>query len=241
MLLIVDGDVVAFRSAWNKNCFEDAVDRFEEMIEEIRERCFATEVKIAIQGVNNFRTKFFPDYKNTPNRHKAKANNPYFMDMRNYLIEEGLAEPSDGMEADDLVHIWAKEARDAGMPFVVASIDKDLLCIEGTHYLIHKNKFVYMDKDEADIHYWIQILTGDGVDNIRGLKGIGPKKAQKILEGYAIGERKQAVINAYYEKVGDKWREEIMHTGTLIHILPTRDGHFKLEDNDGPTNIEEES
>ena len=216
---------------------EEAQDRYYDMLNDITDRCFADEVKIAVWGDNNFRIDFYDDYKNTPNRKKSKERNLYFMDMRHDLVAKGEVTPADGMEADDLVRIWAEEARSEGKDFVIASIDKDLLCIEGAHYLIHRDEFKHMDAESADEHYWIQVLMGDGVDNIKGIKGVGPKKAAKILEGAKIGERKQRVIDAYYEHCGDDWRERMMHCGMLVHILPTLDGKFKLEDDDAPTEV----
>jgi 5'-3' exonuclease len=42
------------------------------------------------------------------------------------------------------------------------------------------------------------LLTGDGVDNIPGLKGIGPKKAAKILKDCVTEqELYKAVLEAY--------------------------------------------
>jgi 5'-3' exonuclease len=237
MLLIVDGDPVVFRSSWNRNSLEETRERYEEMIDDIAGRCFADEIKVAVWGDNNFRLDFYHDYKNTPNRIKSKERNLYFMDMRHELVADGKVTPADGMEADDLVRIWAEEARAEGKDFVIASIDKDLLCIEGAHYLIHRDEFKHMDKETADEHYWTQVLTGDSVDNIQGIKGIGPKKAQKILAGAKFGERKQRVIDAYYEHYGSNWKEKMVHCGTLVHIMPTRDGVFSLDEKDAPTEV----
>ncbi len=60
------------------------------------------------------------------------------------------------------------------------SIDKDLDMIRGWHYNFIKDKKYFIDDQQAIKHFYTQILTGDRVDNIIGLRGIGPKKAEKI-------------------------------------------------------------
>ena len=43
----------------------------------------------------------------------------------------------------------------------------------------------------------LQCLTGDTADNIKGIKGIGPKKAEKILQGVPLERRWNRVRAAY--------------------------------------------
>ena len=45
----------------------------------------------------------------------------------------------------------------------------------------------------------IQCLTGDTTDNIPGLKGIGPKKAEKILAGVPLSRQ--------WNKIKATWKE----------------------------------
>jgi len=238
-ILIVDGDPLMFRAAYNKNSAEEAFEAYMERLEDLKLDTFCDDFMVAVYGVDNFRHDFFADYKNTPNRHKSKANNPYFFELRAMIVEQGLGVPADGMEADDLVRIWSEEQKALGNTTVIASVDKDLQCIPGAHFLIHRDTLIHVDEDTADNHYWTQILTGDSVDNIRGLKGIGPKKAQAILKGAKTSEeRKQRVIDKYYEVYGGNWKTEITHTGTLIHIMRTPTDMFNVGDG-LPTNLKE--
>jgi len=51
---------------------------------------------------------------------------------------------------------------------------------------------------EAMKNFWMQVLTGDSVDSIQGVPGIGKKKAEKILEGCGTEEEMyDAVFSAY--------------------------------------------
>ena len=236
--LIIDGDPLLFRAAYNSDNLEHAREKYEDKLQDIKNSCFSETCVIAVFGKDNFRMSFDTEYKNTPSRKNSKANNPHYFQLREQLLEEGLVVPADGMEADDLVRIWAEEHKAAGKKFVVVSVDKDLQCIPGHHYLIHRAELIHRSEDWADNHYWTQILTGDSVDNIKGIRGIGPKKAEKILTGSKTSkERKQRVIDTYFEVYGATWKEEMIHTGTLIHIMRTPTDMFALRDGDKPTGV----
>ena len=101
------------------------------------------------------------------------------------------------MEADDLVSIWAYEAREEEVPYVIAGIDKDLKQIPGNHYNFNKQLHEFVDDDNANLNLMLQCLTGDTSDNIPGLKGIGPAKASKILAGVPMARRWSRVRAAW--------------------------------------------
>jgi 5'-3' exonuclease len=93
----------------------------------------------------------------------------------------------DGFEADDEL---ADEARmlfndSLEEDYVICTIDKDLDTVPGWHYrwaIYNKpSSYYWVTPEESRHHYWVSVLTGDNADNIIGLKGIGPKKAEKIL------------------------------------------------------------
>ena len=67
--------------------------------------------------------------------------------------------------------------------YFVVGIDKDLLQIPGNHYNFVKRELRFVDDDEAHLLLMRQCLTGDSADNIPGIRGIGPKKADKLLSG----------------------------------------------------------
>ena len=55
-----------------------------------------------------------------------------------------------------------------------------------------------MTDSEGTKFFYTQLLTGDTADNIPGVQGIGPKKADKILEGLEDEyEMYEACLNAY--------------------------------------------
>ena len=65
-----------------------------------------------------------------------------------------------------------------------------------------------------------QCLTGDAVDGIQGLKGIGPKKSQKILMDFE-GEREQAIFRTYYQHYNcdyDRAKYELEKCWNLVYM-----------------------
>ena len=101
-----------------------------------------------------------------------------------------------GYEADDIIHTMSHIAQFGSERFdeiIIATVDQDLLqCVtEKTKVLlwnsVKKNAMMdgaaVMDKwsVEPDDIRFIKALSGDASDNIKGIKGVGPKTAVKIF------------------------------------------------------------
>ena len=154
-------------------------------------------VLYAVKGKGNFRKDLSPDYKsNRPELDKKIRDSLNY--LHKYAVSKGAIQ-ADGMEADDLVSIWAREALDRKEEYVICGIDKDLLQIPGHHYNYSKDTWQLINEEEALHNLYIQCLTGDNTDNIPGLKGIGPKKAQKILAGVPLSRQ--------WNKIKATWKE----------------------------------
>lgn len=98
-----------------------------------------------------------------------------------------------GFEADDLIATYARLASEAGADTTIISSDKDLM------QLVTENVSMYDPMKDREINIpeviekWgvppekmidLQALTGDSVDNVPGVPGIGPKTAAQLLEEY---------------------------------------------------------
>lgn len=258
--LIVDGDVVAYGACPNRwgsaefnrsleapqvftleedNAYlEECCTNYDNIIRQLTETTFATSFRVAIKGTGNFRNDIFPEYK--ANRSKTVRPVNVFVEMVREHAERQGAVRAHGMEADDLLHIWHQEELSMGNLPVIASIDKDLLCIPGKHYRFPKGNLHAGSRDincvmeqsewDAAVHYHKQLLMGDSTDGIPGLPKIGPKKADAILLGCKdVGELQFMTIYAYKEIIGDEWEKELMLTGQLITIKPTYDFEFSLK------------
>lgn len=128
-----------------------------------------------------------------------KAGRPpkpeHYLAIREYMIKNYGAIVVDGMEADDMLGI--RQTQDPNEDTVIVSIDKDLLMVPGKHYDWVKDVHKTVTEGEGIRHFWKQMLTGDSVDNIKGLKGIGPKRADGILSN--VEDYSTTVLDAYLQ------------------------------------------
>lgn len=194
---LVDADSIYFRAAFVSKKKNEIRKMIDETMMEIEGQCLTDTLRVAVKGHGNFRKDLYPEYKKNrkelePDMKKALAYGHEHMKDRWEAIM------ADGMEADDLVCIWAYEAREMELPYVIAGIDKDLLQIPGNHYNFKRKEHSFVDDQLAHYNLMVQCLTGDSTDNIPGIKGIGAVKAKRILDGVAA--------DRYWKRVRAAWR-----------------------------------
>jgi 5'-3' exonuclease len=181
-------------------------------MEELVMKPFVGDYKGFLTGSNNFRKDIAVTAPYKGNRTAAKPK--HYDLIREYLVKAWGCEVIEGQEADDAIGIAAYEFGDDDEAFVIMSIDKDLDMIKGWHYNFIKDNKYFVDADEAIKHFYTQVLTGDRVDNIVGLKGIGPKKAEKILQDCVSElDMYNAVLEAY-----DNNAERVLENARLLWI-----------------------
>jgi len=220
-------DEADFTDEENEKYLNEIFARFKSIITDLTEICFADKVLIAVAGVGNYRKDIFPEYK--ANRHaNPSKHNPFVPIIRRMATESGMAVEAHGMEADDLVRIWAEECRECGEHFVIASIDKDLKMISGLHYLVHHQKFFDATPEYALRFYYEQLLQGDMTDNIQGVPGIGPVKAKTLLADCNSEEEFQATVMQVYYSTVHQWRHALQLTGQLIYLKKHKDDWFDM-------------
>jgi len=144
-----------------------------------------------------FRHEIFPDYKAT---REAMPDDlvqqlPYIHDLTRALNIDVIIEP--GFEADDVLGTLAKRAEKKGMQVFMVTGDKDLM------QMLDENIHMYKPgrgKKEDEIitskelrEKWdirpeqvagFLALVGDSSDNIPGVKGIGKKRAARLLNEF---------------------------------------------------------
>jgi 5'-3' exonuclease len=228
-IAIIDGDVLLYMSIWNSETLEEGKSKFKDLLDGVLNSLFTTNYVMAIGGPDNFRVDLFPDYK--ANRKKAKDNRPdWFGNLKTWAAQLEGCEETNNCEADDLVRIWSLECDNAGINRVVVSVDKDLDCIPGTHYNPRTKQIYQITEKYANRFYWQQILTGDSVDNIPGLRRVGPKKAEKLLADAGTHEElRNAVCKAYHNAHGDEGYSYLLANGRLIHIWRKFNDHFRIK------------
>ncbi len=142
----------------------------------------------------SFRNAIFPAYKK--NREPAPPElKRQFGLCRELCRLIGVAEfGSPTHEADDIIGTIAFRLRAAGLPCVLVTRDKDLaqLVRDGDHYWDYagERRFAYCDMEgqfgvRPERFADFLALTGDSVDNIPGVPGVGPKTAAALLSAFA--------------------------------------------------------
>ena len=214
----VDADSLIFRIALKDITLKVAKEYYDQAIEEIVWNTNSSNVSVALKGKGNFRYEVADDYKlhrsgkplDAEVSKRRKALNKYAYSLGHFK--------SDNCEADDVVSIWAQEALDAGEHFVIAHIDKDIDMVEGWHYNFTKETLYYIDKNTGWYKMCIQMLTGDSTDNIQGLVGIGPKKAEKLLVDVPKADMLAKVQEAWKEAHPDDWHDRLEVCWNLLYM-----------------------
>lgn len=231
--VFVDADSILYRSTYGDVSDTKMRERYRERLDHIRVNTFATEMYIAIKGKGNFRMQIDPEYKAQRKPLEEEQRRRLNM-IAQYAIELG-AISCHGWEADDQVRAWAWEAQQDGIPWIIAGIDKDLLQIPGTHFnyggnkdkpLTEDQKWTFIDEKEGDFRFACQLLTGDTIDNIQGIKGVGPKKSEKALEGLDRNGMMNVIIDYYKSEFGDNWETKLQNNCNLIYMRRWLDDEF---------------
>ena len=226
----IDADSLIYRLALKTEIsLKLAKTYYDKEIESIQWDTCAEEVKVALKGKGNFRYDVSEDYKG--HRKSEEDPNPALTKRRrqinDYAYDQG-HHASDDCEADDVVCIWAQEAKDAGLHYVIAHIDKDINMMEGWHWNPTKQLLYEVTEDEAWHFMCTQMLTGDSTDNIQGLKGIGPKKAEKLLTDVPKCDMIDAVRAAWQKAHPDDWEDLMEVCWNLIYMRRSWDGFKRL-------------
>lgn len=187
---IVDSDIVCYRIAFACNDEPEKVakrrldsyliDIITHGVDTSYPDCFVDRWKLFLTGKTNFRHDVAVTAVYKGNRTAPKPD--HLPALREHLIKEWGASVSVGQEADDDVAIAGTELGDDS---IMVSLDKDIDQVAGWHYNFIKKVGYYVTPEEGLFKLYCQVLTGDTSDNIIGIKGIGPVKANNILEDAA--------------------------------------------------------
>ena len=188
--VLVDGDPFAYRAAFS--CEDDSEEEalakvdsvLDDALNEVMWEVSEDNYQIFLTGKGNFRYDIAVSHEYKGNR-KGVEKPAHLQAIRQHMIDNWSAIVSKGEEADDLLGIWATAY---GPNATIISIDKDMLQIPCHHYNPNKKTFTTMSEREGAKFFYTQILTGDKADNIIGLYGIGPKKAEKLLSDSVTDE-----------------------------------------------------
>lgn len=191
----------------------------------------------------SFRSEVYEDYKanRTEMPEDLTPQMPYIDKLTKLLGIPHLAIP--GYEADDLIGSLAVQGAKQGLEVVIVSGDKDFAqLVDDRITMLDTMKNVKYDP-QGVIEKWgvepkqmIDYLSfvGDSSDNIPGIRGIGPKGAQKLLSEFKTLDG----VYKNLDKVKGKSLKEKLETGKddallakkLVTIVTDLDLKLSLDD-----------
>lgn len=219
MIALIDGDILCYRIGFATN--EESEDVAIRTMATFLENMLMFDLDVSewntyLTGKTNFRNDVAVT---APYKGNRKSEKPVHHGLlREYLEYSWNGVVSDGNEADDEIAIAATSYGDDS---IIVSLDKDFDQVQGWHYNFVKNDKYYIQHEEGLLNFYCQFLTGDRIDNIIGVKGIGPVKARKLLEDKT--EREMFDICA--EKLGSV--DRAIENGILLYLQRTRNEIWK--------------
>jgi 5'-3' exonuclease len=234
--LLIDGDSLIYYEAHRED-IQEAIEGIDRRMKRIFEDCGHTSYHLFLTEGRCFRydKAITKEYKHS---RKDKVKPTFFRTLRGYLKDTYGAISIPGIEADDAVAFLKIQYPDKT---IICSPDKDVLQqTPGEHYNYQMVKeptykakgTVETSESEADNFLWLQMLMGDSTDGISGIEGVGPKKAEKILNEYVVEPSADPfviILNRYIEKYGAIEGTHRFHeTFKLVYLLKTPED-FKRE------------
>ncbi|MFB3892594.1 MAG: DNA polymerase I [Phycisphaerae bacterium] len=132
----------------------------------------------------------------------------------------------EGHEADDIIATLATRLAGPELDVFIVSRDKDLDQLVGEHVKLYdpmKDQIIDAPAILSEKGYSpdkaveVQTLSGDSIDNIPGIPGVGPKTAAKLIARYGTAE---AVV-AHADEQTPKLRENLLAHGKDIALART--------------------
>ena len=220
--LIVDALNLAFR--WKHQGRTDFRYDFQRTVESLAKSYDCERLIIAADwGSSSYRKEICPDYKQNRKEKFAEqteeekiAFEEFFEEFEaslELLAEDYLVLRYKGVEADDIAAHLVKEKEKYGLEYIwLISSDRDW------DLLIRENvgRFSYVTRKEVRLDNWsehynvspeeyisLKCLTGDKGDNVPGIPGIGPKRAEQLIKEYgsAMDIYDTLPINSKYKYV----------------------------------------
>jgi 5'-3' exonuclease len=237
---LVDASVFIFR-AWHSmpDRFADPAGRptnavygFARFLCELLEQTRARHVAVAFDEslTTSFRNEIYPEYK--ANREAApeelKRQFAWCQDLGRAL---GVTVCADSYyEADDLIATLASQCRSRGQSVCVVTGDKDLaqLLVDEDHWWDFSRRR-RLDRRGVYEHFGVHphqiadflALTGDAVDNIPGVPGVGPKTASALMAHFGS-------LDALYERLEEIAWLKIRGAKTLAAKLRQHESAARL-------------
>jgi len=223
-MILVDADILLYQACssaeeetdWGDDVWslttdlKEAKAMFQDRLAAIKERLNSHNVTLCISDKENFRKTVYPNYKSNRKKTRKPLGYPAMVEWARGKYD-CITLP--GLEADDVLGIFATMPPNKAQAIMVSD-DKDLKTVPGRLYRPMSDELMTITEAEADYNFLLQTLTGDTTDGYPGLKGYGPKTAEKLL-----GSRPTwSLVEQAYIKAGQT-REDALVQARLARIL----------------------
>ena len=200
-VLIVDSLNLAFR--WKHQGKTDFCEEYIRTIQSLANSYKCSSIIITSDlGTSTYRKAISADYKQSrkdkyaeQTEEEKKAFEDFFIEYEKTLVQLSRDYPVfrfKGVEADDIAAYLVQNLEDAAHVWLISSDrDWDLLIDHNV------SRFSYVNRKETTNDTWkdthnfevedyitVKCLTGDSGDNIPGIPGIGPKRAEVLVHEY---------------------------------------------------------
>lgn len=219
-LLIVDCLNLAFR--WKHSKAKTFADEFIEVVRSLARSYKCSKIILTSDmGSSSYRKGIYPEYKANRAEKYATQTEQEAKDFEAFLVEfnrtmDVAAEyfpllRFNKVEADDIAAYLVQKLKNTHNIWLISSDkDWDLLVDETV------SRFSYVTRKEVTLGNWrthydctpeeyisLKVLMGDSGDNIKGIEGIGPKRAAELVKQYgsALDIYASLPINSKYKYI----------------------------------------
>lgn len=235
-LLILDGNNVSYRYIQRSN-FDSYEDAFKQTVASLAKSYKARRTIVCFDfGKSYYRKNLLEDYKGTrkqPETEEEIAHAEKFFAVLNRLPEELEEEVLKfrGIEADDTIAYLTQNVSHRYDHTWIVSSDKDIIQLVDDNvsiFNIFSRKEITKQylQDELQLtpseFMLSRIIEGDKGDNIIGIEGIGPKRAQALAREYKTLDKLLAALpiksKSQYITNLNAGKDRLIRNETLINL-----------------------
>jgi len=209
----IDADYMVYKIGFSSKDVSEAIacSRLQEQLFDLVYTTLKCEDYDAfITGKTNFRYEVAITHPYKGNR-KMLERPIHYEALREKLISLG-ASVSENQEADDDVGIISSQYEG-----IIVHVDKDLDQLPGLHFNPIKGEMYSITPEQGLKNFYTQLLTGDRIDNIVCLYGIGPVKAAKILKDCTTEQELYGAVKKAYED-HEEPLDRLLENGRLLWL-----------------------
>lgn len=215
---IIDGDVLIYR-ACNK-AMKDNLDvkkTFDNIYEEIKQDTACDEYSLHVSYGGNFRKQIDQQFTEYKGKRKEKPDN--YIECKEHIAKNHNPISVPLFEADDTASVEATKYMKDGQLYMLITLDKDWKLMGGLYYNVLYNNLSAVSTKEGIEFFHEQLLTGDSVDNVPGIEGIGPVKAKRILKDKTLDKQFESIINTYKKHYPDDYENRLTIMGKMLYLV----------------------